>query len=378
MSEGAREESAPSPILGLRQEGGEGCFVFEVRELAPERLSDLTARNPRADGWSSLFSITTRDPARPVAGAAPPLMGRHAVEGDRIVFRPRFALAPGIAYEARFDPRALPEGGLDAEPLTEVFQPIPPLGASRARVLEVHPTVPVVPENLLKLYIEFSEPMSRGAAHEHVHLIEDGGRTVQSPFLALDEELWDPSGRRLTLFFHPGRVKRGLRPREEEGPILEAGKSYTLIVGPGFRDASGATVDDAWRRDFAATRPDETSPDPSSWSLSVPAAGTRDPLVVELGESLDHALLERVVHVRSAEGDVLQGDVHTESCDSRWVFVPDDTWSNGTHELAVANVLEDLAANTPRGPFEVDVFKQVSKGSEEGVTVRSFVIEKRP
>ena len=49
---------------------------------------------------------------------------------------------------------------------------------------------------------------------------------MDAPFLELDEELWSPDGTRFTLVFDPGRIKRGLKPREEAGPILEAGKSY--------------------------------------------------------------------------------------------------------------------------------------------------------
>ena len=50
------------------------------------------------------------------------------------------------------------------------------------------------------------------------------------PFLELDEELWSPDGTRFTLIFDPGRIKRGLKPREEVGPVLEAGKSYSLVI----------------------------------------------------------------------------------------------------------------------------------------------------
>ena len=38
------------------------------------------------------------------------------------------------------------------------------------------------------------------------------GQAVADPFLELDEELWSTDGRRFTLLFDPGRIKRGLKP----------------------------------------------------------------------------------------------------------------------------------------------------------------------
>ncbi len=54
-------------------------------------------------------------------------------------------------------------------------------------------------------------------------LLNEKGRKLDVPFLEVGEELWDPTGTRLTLLLDPGRIKRGLKPREDLGPILEAG-----------------------------------------------------------------------------------------------------------------------------------------------------------
>ena len=61
----------------------------------------------------------------------------------------------------------------------------------------------------------FDAPMSRGEAYRHIHLVDaKTGREVEAPFLELGEELWDGDFRRFTLLCDPGRVKRGLKPRE--------------------------------------------------------------------------------------------------------------------------------------------------------------------
>jgi hypothetical protein len=55
----------------------------------------------------------------------------------------------------------------------------------------------------------------RGEAYEHIKLLDAKGKPLEEVFLELGEELWDPEMKRFTLLFHPGRVKKGLVPREE-------------------------------------------------------------------------------------------------------------------------------------------------------------------
>src|SRR5205823_5383949 len=99
-----------------------------------------------------------------------------------------------------------------------------------AAVAQVYPTADELPENLLKFYLHFTGPMRRGEAYDHLRLLDAQGKVVERSFLELGEELWDGSGRRFTLVIDPGRIKRGLKPREDLGPVLEAGKSYTLVI----------------------------------------------------------------------------------------------------------------------------------------------------
>ena len=82
--------------------------------------------------------------------------------------------------------------------------------------------------------------MSRGEAYRHLTLMDiSTKKPVHAPFLELEEELWSPDGKRFTLLVDPGRIKRGLKPREMFGPVLEAGKSYELIVDREWTDVAG-------------------------------------------------------------------------------------------------------------------------------------------
>src|SRR6185503_7799389 len=113
------------------------------------------------------------------------------------------------------------------------------------------------------------------------------------PFLELDEELWDRQGRRLTLFIDPGRIKRGLKPREEVGPVFEEGKSYTLAVDREWLDAAGNPLQQAFRKEIHVGPADDKQPDPNTWHVDAPVRDTTDPVLVRFPEPLDHAMLHR-------------------------------------------------------------------------------------
>ncbi|MEO0754423.1 MAG: hypothetical protein AAFY85_06450, partial [Pseudomonadota bacterium] len=75
-------------------------------------------------------------------------------------------------------------------------------------VEDIYPTSDVLPANLLRFYVYFSEPMQRSAALEHVTLRSvSTGKAVTGAFFQSRYDLWSTDGRRLTLLLDPGRVK---------------------------------------------------------------------------------------------------------------------------------------------------------------------------
>jgi hypothetical protein len=315
-----------------------------------ERLSTTPVER-----WPTLFAVY-------VAGARgadpPPLAGSYRLTGGGARFEPRFPLAPGVRYRAVFRPER-------SRPIEAEFSiPRPPSLPTRIEAL--YPSAARVPENLLKIYLYFSAPMSRGEAYRRIRLIElASGRAVEDPFLELDEELWDRQGRRLTIFFDPGRIKRGLRPREEAGPVLREGERYAIQIDRAWPDAAGNPLARSFEQEFAAGPPDERQPDPKEWKISPPRGGSRDPLVIAFPEPLDHALLLRVLAVLDAAGNAVPGEVGVESSDTRWRFVPAAAWRSGEHRLRVGSTLEDLAGNSIGRPFEIDRFHPIERRTEE-------------
>src|SRR2546425_13124120 len=113
--------------------------------------------------------------------------------------------------------------------------------------------------------------MSEGDCYRHIKLLDAKGKAVDLPFLELDQELWDAAGKRFTLFFDPGRIKRGLKPREDVGPALEEGKSYVLVIDKEWEDAKGNPLKETFRKTFRVGSPDDRPPDPKTWNVQAPA-----------------------------------------------------------------------------------------------------------
>lgn len=358
--------SRPPKISKVQSDSESARLEFEVRNLDPDVLRPL-ARFPErlAEVFFVQAASEIKDPDATFRGL-PSLIGTYEIDVSRglIRFRARFPEEAGMTYWVSY--RSV---GPSVKPIEATFTtPAAKRVAPTTVVTRVSPARDVLPENLLKLYIEFSAPMSFGQAYEHLKLLDSEGKALDLPFLELGEELWDPRRMRFTLLFDPGRIKRGLKPREELGPVLEAGKSYTFVVEPDWNDAKGNPLKTGFRKSFRVGPPDATTPDPASWRFEPPALNSTEPLLIRFPEPLDRAMLGRVLAVVDGADKPLVGKIAIGDEETTWSFAPESPWLPGRYALLVDKSLEDLAGNSIGRPFEVDVFK-VEKTSSDG-TVR--------
>lgn len=268
---------------------------------------------------------------------------------------PRFPLREGAIYEAVYRCG----GETDDREVVARFE-TSRVTREAPQLLRVSPSSEVVPENLLRVYLEFDQPMARGYANRQVSLIDDQGREVELPFLQLDEELWNAAGTRVTLLLDPGRVKRGLKPNEEEGRALEMGRRYRLRVSAEWPSATGVALGEVREQEWEVVAPDEASPDWNAWQFEVPPLGTRETLVVRFEAPLDRGLAERLIVVREvneagdAAGEPKAGKVGLSDGECEWRFEPSEPWGASVVRLEVAPELEDWAGNGFQRRFETD------------------------
>lgn len=279
---------------------------------------------------------------------AVPVIGELIKDRKALRFEPMFPLQPGLKYFVEYENARSVKSyysfsleGIDRKPT--------------ASVREVYPSAEVLPENLLKFYIHFTHPMSVGDSYRHIRLLDERGQSLSLPFLELGEELWDSEGKRLTLLFDPGRIKSGLRPRLEEGGVLEEGKSYTLGISQEWLDAEGQPLVSDYRKRFAVGPPDTASPRVDDWVMRIPKLGTRDVLQIEFSESLDEALLQRVVTVLDSQSKLVEGSIRIGDQEQAWTFEPRESWKRGNYRIKIHSILEDLAGNSIGRPFEVEM-----------------------
>jgi hypothetical protein len=253
---------------------------------------------------------------------------------------------------------------------------IPALAPAAPTVVsQVFPTRDQLPENLLKFYIHFSAPMSQGRVYRHIKLLDGKDRPIEWPFLELDEELWNPDGTRFTLFFDPGRIKQGLKPREDLGPALEKGKKYTLLIDAQWTDANNRPLRTSYRKSFSVGEPVEKCASMEKWRIDPAPAETCRPLEVVFPAPMDSALLQRMLWVADGSGKKVAGMIGLDREETVWRFTPTEPWKAGEYQLAADNRLEDLAGNSLGKPFEVDVRRPMERENKQEVLKRSFSVK---
>jgi hypothetical protein len=301
-----------------------------------------------AQQWAQMFSVQVD------LADVPPLLGSYHLEQGALVFVPQYPVQPGVPYRA-----TLKVPGKDS--IVQRFM-ISRGDTTPTTVVErVYPSASVLPENQLKFYIHFSAPMSRGEAYSRIHLIDEKGVEMQAPFLTLTEELWDLEARRFTLFFDPGRIKRGLVPHNEMGNPLTEGEKYTLLIDHDWLDGDRKQLKQDFRKAFSVGPADRKALDEGTWLVIAPKSGTTDPVAVEFPEPMDHALLQRQLGVLDASANPVAGRIEIDRDETRWQFIPRTLWKPGTYSIQVGTVLADLAGNMVDHPFDVDVFEKVDE-----------------
>jgi len=325
-------------------------------------------RDSSSPEWHGVYRVHTADDEGTPTELMP-VAGKYTVDGDALRFTPLFPFDRGRHYTVIYCDGT--PGGPKPECIQEHVAMSKPPDAAPTNLTRVFPSTDVWPENQLRFYIHFSAPMGRRGGIEHIKLLDDRGREVEDPFLPLDAEFWNADRTRYTVFFDPGRQKRGILPNREMGASLVKGRTYTLVVDRGWLDGNSKPLAATFTRQFRVGPPDQSPLDPSKWKVTAPMEGSTQALSVAFPEPLDHGLLLRALGVRR-DGQPVTGEVRMYEAERQWMFVPAQSWQPGRYELVALSILEDLAGNRIGRAFEVDNFERVDKVAEPEVTSIPF------
>jgi hypothetical protein len=294
-----------------------------------------------------------------VSGSEYKVLGKAEVGDETIRLIPEIPFQRGQTYEVI--------AGTDkvlsfAIPLDTSVRP--------PQVVASFPSCDSIPENLLKIYLMFDQPMMEGRAYNFIHLFDQTtGDTIKGAFLDLQPELWSEDQTVLTLWLDPGRIKQDLIPNQKLGAVLNKNSHYELRVSPGWKSKSGLPMSDAYERHFVTKDRDTVKPDMMTWQMD-----TDQVFKVETGESLDWSLLNSVISAWREDDKEIAGTVVTDPCEKGFRFVPLEPWPKGKNRIVIESRLEDLAGNNLNRLFETDITEPTGLFGNERTRVVYFVV----
>jgi hypothetical protein len=338
-----RVNSDPSPY---------GPGSVSVCCLGSDLLAFLGSSAGGGNLLKSIFRVSVAQASSPVGVSLPDVSGRYLLLEDEVQFVPHFPFERDVKYRASFDPQLL-GAPLTAEPFDLEFQIASDEKASAlAEVINIFPSSDILPENLLRFYVCFSNSMQRGRALDEILVRDSDGQPVTDVLYRAPVELWDRTMRHLTVLLDPGRLKRWVGPNVELGPPLKAGQKYTLEIGSGMIDLDGRPLREPFHKHFVVGDPVRDEISVESWKILPPVTGSRQALVLMFTSPLDWALLFHTITIGSPDGSVVDGQVVVDQCERRWSFTPPSPWVAGVYHIRVGSSLEDVCDNTTTGAFD--------------------------
>ena len=210
----------------------------------------------------------------------------------------------------------------------------------RRNVGDIHPKTSIWPANLLRFHIEFFDPAETRLPPNPIELLREDGTDVSGALVDLAEGLWSADGRWLTALFHPGRVKAGLKAREELGPALAEGSRYQLSI----RTAEG---DKVLMRSFLAGPVTTCALDIDGWRFRREVTDSEDYLALELDHLADAMSAYSHLRLIHPDGSVAGAPQRIEP--RRILF----EWTPGAVAVRVDSRFEDPCGNRIGRAFEL-------------------------
>ncbi|MEQ9402134.1 MAG: hypothetical protein RIM99_01000 [Cyclobacteriaceae bacterium] len=313
--------------------------------------------------WTSFFSLR-------VYGSHRSMLGNYDIMGSQLVFTPRFLPDPEVTYRVLFSAPDLKKYLTDFSEKTEIDALLQ--FDSYQNELEGNiahfPEIDTLPSNVLRMYLQFPVPMSFENPYQYISIADASGNVLNDPFVEIEEGLWDPERTRLTLLFHPGRIKRGVGPNMTLGEIFEEGNTYQLNISKKWKTSSGIQLEERFVKRFYITGEIRKTITPKTWSIQAVSAESKDPLIIRTNHLLDQALAERLIYITDSKEKAVPGNLQFEARSRQLIFMPDKNWETGSYTITIDSKLEDICGNTIYHVFDLegegmvksDMSKQIS------------------
>ncbi len=241
------------------------------------------------------------------------------------------------------------------------------------KVINIYPSSTYLPENLLRLYVEFDQPMREDNFLAYVSLLNEQGKELKDAFLPSRYEYWNRERTKITLIFDPGRVKTGLIAHESlGGRILKSGGRYTLTITNDWLSMQGKPLQSKFTKTFEVVSEDMRKINPQNWEVSAPRARSRAPLKIHFGRNIDHINAMTHLVVVDASGDRVAGTLVLSNNEQTLCFAPHKPWLNSRYRILIDPKLEDVCGNNLIHGFDVFEASKISANYVEKYQVLEF------
>lgn len=268
------------------------------------------------------------------------IQGTYTQDGNYLIFEPYFPFERGMAYIVR-TMNDKSSGNYSYRPFQIGEKKI----AEEAKVISIYPTANQLPENLLRFYIYFNTPMKKGQVLKYIKLIDEEGNIDNHAFMEFKQELWSADGKRLTLLFDPGRIKRGVSTNLLRGSALIEGKHYKLSISGVWQDVYGQQLTINTVKEFAVDIGYRQHIKINDWGIGVPKVNTIDSLTIKFDRIIDYALIQSMIRLEDGESNYLAGHWEILKNEQLIRFTPEEKWKKGNYRIIIDSRLEDVAGN---------------------------------
>ena len=221
------------------------------------------------------------------------------------------------------------------------------------KVTKIFPSSDTLPANLLRMYVQFSEPMKTTGNLEKIVLLDENEREVKGAIFNNVYELWDKEQLQLTLIFDPARVKTGLQANEKLGRALKPNKNYQLIL-EGLETIDHRLISPYAKRFFVDVA-DTIQPNINNWNIAAPKIGTSSALKISLQQEADWMSLNHRLLVTDETGSFIDGRIEIGFDQKEWSFFPTEKWERKKYFLNVNTRFADPCGNNLNGLFNHSV-----------------------
>lgn len=288
------------------------------------------------------------------------ISGSFYKEANDLIFLPAFPLVHNVDYV------------LVSKDVEKHFS-LPTSTTELPKVTAVYPSAATLPENLLRMYIQFSQPMKTVGNLKHIKLINEKGEEVKGAIFNNVYELWNEAQTQLTIIFDPARVKTGLIANETLGRALTPHKTFRLVVSD-LEDIYGKKIESTYLKTFAVLPADLEPPNATLWEIAAPLKESKKPLKIDFFNTVDQMSLHTRIQVFTTENRLIEGKVQVENQEKTWSFTPNSYWEKGEYVIKVNSRLADPSGNNLNGLFD-HAMGSLKSNREDNIITLHFVVD---